>query len=274
MNYIIFRFDVSESEKELLLGLLSSLPFESFEEKTDQLDAYLPSDSVPIPEIEEALTPFRALVDFKHSISELENKNWNAVWEANFDPVLVDNFCAVRADFHEPIEHTTHEIQIRPKMAFGTGHHATTYMMIAQMAPIDFQNKTVLDYGCGTGILAVLARKLGASMVDAVDIEYPSYENTIEHVALNKVEPVHVIHGTLDDVPKKEYDVILANINRNVILNSLSTLYKMLKTSGILLISGILKKDQHILEEAIHLAQFSINNVEERSGWLCMQVQK
>ena len=167
-----------------------------------------------------------------------------------------------------------HELLINPKMAFGTGHHETTFLMMQRMADINFQGKKVLDYGCGTGILAILASKLGANPIDAVDIEEPSYHNTIENAQFNKVENINSIWGTLDHITASNYDIILANINRHVILNSLETLFEKLTINGHLLLSGILEEDGDLVLAAAKNAGFYMYQKHQRGNWLCLWVRK
>ena len=186
----------------------------------------------------------------KKFFRDVKGQNWNKEWEANFTPVLVDDFCAIRADFHPAFPDMEHQITINPKMAFGTGHHATTHMVIQLMRDINFEEKQVLDYGCGTGVLAILAAKMNANNIDAVDIEEPAFLNTLENVVKNGARGIEVYHGILDNVPTKQNHVILANINRNVILDSLKTLHDRMIPSGILITSGFLKEDEEKVRTA------------------------
>ena len=186
----------------------------------------------------------------------------------------MDDFVAVRADFHPNTEGVEFDLIVNPKMAFGTGHHETTYMMMQHMRSMNFKGKKVLDYGCGTGILAILASKLGAIDLEAVDIEEPSYENTIENCAINHVDTVKAICGILDDVPSHDFDVILANINRNIIIDSLDDLKSRLNTEGVLLISGFLKMDENTILQATNYAGFTHQKTLYRGNWLSMLLTK
>ena len=181
---------------------------------------------------------------------------------------------AVRADFHPNTEGVAFDLIINPKMAFGTGHHETTFMMLQQMRSMDFKGKKVLDYGCGTGILAILASKLGAIDLEAVDIELPSYENTLENCMINNVSNVQAICGVLDDVPSHNFDIILANINRNIIVDSLENLKNRLNTEGSLLISGFLKIDENTILQATNYARFTHLKTMQRGNWLSMLLIK
>ncbi len=242
MPYHTYHFAIPTDQRDLLLALLSALPFESFEEPETGLLAYLPP-SADRQEVERELDRLTGRPPFTYRVEAVPDRNWNEVWEANFQPIRVGGFCGIRAGIHPPMRNVRHEIVIDPEMAFGTGHHETTFLMIEGMEKIDFVGKTVLDYGCGTGILAILADRLGAAHVDAVDIEEAAYDSTRRNAERNEAGGVQAWHGTLEALPDNVYEVILANINRNVILDSLPALYKRLPRSGILLLSGILTVD-------------------------------
>ncbi len=256
--------------QEILLAFLEELPFHAFEEAPDGWKAY-PERAVSQEEIDSQLNALKARFPFEYSKEHIKGENWNAIWEAGFQPVLVGNYCGIRANFHPSFDTVKHEIIIHPKMAFGTGHHATTFMMIKMMESLDLAGKEVFDYGCGTGILAILAAQEGARIIDAVDIEEESYENTIENAAINQVAHIHTYLGTLDDVPSKEYDIILANINRNVILNSLDTLYGRLKPDSFLLVSGILQEDEDKVINRASTAGFKHLELIRKGDWSCLK---
>ncbi len=270
-NYVCSITGVEEKSEVIIAMLSELLPFEAFEEKEEGLDAYLSQD-VPPSAVEEDLKDLADRWGFSYHWRLLEDKNWNEAWEAAFEPVEVDDFCLVRADFHPANPNKTHDIIINPKMAFGTGHHETTYLMIRMMSSLNVDGKKVLDYGCGTGILAILAAKMGAQEVDAVDIEEAAFENTLENAQINNVFNIRAIHGNLKSIIEKDYDLILANINRNVILNSLSELQQKLRKNGVLLLSGILLQDEPLLLEELRKNKFTIVSRLEKGEWLCMKV--
>lgn len=273
MYNLCFSINCSDHQKDSLLALLSQLPFDGFEEKSGGIDAWL-NDSTQQNGVREQLATLQEIIPFKWEETQIEQQNWNAVWESNFTPVQVGQFCGLRAEFHPKFDDVKHDILIRPKQAFGTGHHATTYMMMQQMENLNFPNTKVLDYGCGTGVLAILAKMLGAKEVIGVDIEEPSYENTIENTTLNDIHDIDTRWGTLDDIPEGDFDIILANINRNVILESLPTLYTKLKKNAQLLLSGILLKDEPLVKKAVIDEGFSIGNSISRGDWVSMLVIK
>ena len=177
---MVYKSYTIESSSEILIGLLSAFPFESFEERENQIVGYISEEALDDDLISIIHTTINGFgVDY--TVEDIQPQNWNALWESSFDPVRIDNFCMVRADFHDADSKVKHDIIINPKLAFGTGHHETTYMMISAMEGLDMGSKSVFDYGCGTGVLAVLASKLDSDPIDAIDIENESYENTIEN---------------------------------------------------------------------------------------------
>jgi ribosomal protein L11 methyltransferase len=273
MNYLRYDLQASEDIAEILLAFLAELPFESFEMTEEGLAAFL-SEKNNWPQVESRLERLRENFPFEYRKSLLPGQNWNAVWESNFQPIVIDDFCAVRAEFHEPVSGVEHEIVIQPKMAFGTGHHETTRMMMRAMRELDLSGASVFDFGCGTGILAILAAKLGASQIEAVDIEWEAYENTLENLTRNGISGASVAHGSIESVASSQFDFILANINRNVLLNSLEALSRLLRDSGRLLISGFLDADAAVMREACQSAGFRICSELQEGTWLCWMLTK
>jgi len=256
---------VSETDAEILIAHLSNLGYEGFEETGDMLKAFINEAEFS----EDALSSLLESLKFTYNTELIEPRNWNEEWEKNFEPVIVDDFVAVRADFHQPITNVEREIIITPKMSFGTGHHATTFLMMQQMRQLDFTNKTVFDFGTGTGILAILAEKLGAKSVYAIDNDEWSIANAKENVARNNCAAITL---SLEDKPDINcmFDIILANINKNVILTYISELVKRLNKSGQLLVSGLLKEDEPDILQAAK--QLSLNHISTRheNKWICI----
>lgn len=274
MDYYAFSFSAAPESLEGLLGLLSELPFESFEEQESTLVAYLPA-SVHPESVQEGIDRIRELIPFDLTVERIAYQNWNEVWESNFSPIQVDTFCGIRAEFHPSFgDAVRHELVIQPRMAFGTGHHETTYMMIQIMETLPLPGARVLDYGSGTGILSILAHRLGAASVDALEIETIACENARENCSVNLAEAVRVIEGTLDVVSGNTYDIVLANINRHVLLESFGPLYDMLSPGGLLVISGIMHADREIIMSALEKAGFSVEAVREKGQWLAMQLRR
>lgn len=260
-------FSVTADQKDILIAELTESGFEGFEETENGLKAFIHAanyDEVVLKEI-----AGQQKVAFNKTI--IEETNWNQVWESNFSPVIVDDFVAIRANFHEPAKNVQHEIIITPKMSFGTGHHATTCMMIQQMREIEFGKATVFDFGTGTGILAILAEKSGAKKIVAMDNDDWSIENAEENIKRNNCRLIEIRKS---DTAKADelFDIILANINKNVILDNFSLLAGQVATGGTLLISGLLKQDEDdvfrkIDEYSLHLIQTSVRN-----NWLCLRI--
>lgn len=273
MNYWQYCITTEPRHVEILLAFLGELPFDTFEETESGFNAYLP-EKEDTATIETHLLAIQEKFPFRYEKVAIAYRNWNAEWEANFQPVKVDKFCGIRADFHPFMPDVKYEIVINPKMAFGTGHHDTTYMMIQAMRSLAFKSAKVLDYGTGTGILAILASKMGASIIDAVDIEREAYDNALENGQINNVDNIQVYHGTLDNILDNGYDIVLANINRNIILDSLAILAEKIKRNGVLLISGILKEDAPIMETFADDFRFTVDERYYRGDWACLKLLK
>lgn len=269
MDYYRYRFTIELPYLDMLVALLSRYPFDAFEEWECGLDAFIPADQAP-QDFDEFCREIRGYVNTDIEYTFLPSQNWNAVWESNFQPVMVDDFCGVRAEFHAPLEGVRHELVIQPRMAFGTGHHATTEMMLRAMQHLPFAGARVLDFGCGTGILAILAAQLGAAHIDAVDIEEESCQNTINNAARNGAPHIRTYCGELNAVPPGQYDIVLANINRHVLLQYMSDMACRLFPGGVLLLSGILQEDEPLISAAAHDAGLSLENQFQKEDWICM----
>ncbi|MEY3321724.1 MAG: hypothetical protein RLZZ417_1307 [Bacteroidota bacterium] len=269
MNYYRFCFSFDENtDGEILLAMLGNYPFEVFEEDSGLINAFLPGNISP-ESLFEDLTTLALSFPFSYEVENLPEENWNIQWESNFSPIKINDFCYVRADFHPPVLGFKHELVITPRMAFGTGHHETTFMMMEAMESIHFKDKQVFDFGCGTGILAILASKLGARKVIALDIEEPAVENSIENAKLNGVgAQMEVFGGDLNAVSLADQDIILANINRNVILDELPTLKKQLSSSGFLLISGILWTDWELITNMTESLELNLISKKRKGDWM------
>lgn len=251
---------------EILIAQLSDIGFDGFEERENELDAFIPEENYHADSLNELIKENN--VDFTKNI--IKPENWNRLWESNFHPVIVDDFVAVRADFHEPVTTVKHEIIITPKMSFGTGHHATTKMMMEQMRDIDFNEKKVFDFGTGTGILAILADKSGASSVTAIDNDEWSINNAGENFQKNNC---HKINLQLSDRPVSDqtFDIILANITKNIILENFRFLSGQLNKNGILVLSGLLEDDEKDISEAGKKYSLRQELRLKEGNWLCMR---
>lgn len=267
-DYLAFHFPLADERRDWLLALLEDLPFEGFEETDDQLLAFLPASAMT-PALEAAVNDITAQFDLSWYTRLIPYTNWNAEWEASFQPVKVGSFAGVRAAFHPPMADVRYELVIQPKMAFGTGHHATTWLMMQAMESLPWQGASVLDFGCGTGILAILAAQLGAASVHGVDIEREAYENALENMAINATPDLCIYEGELTAVPAGlMFNIILANINRNVILQTLPSLYQKMLPGGHLLVSGILADDRDLVVTAAQQAGFALLDEKGREQWM------
>jgi ribosomal protein L11 methyltransferase len=260
--------DISPAQSEMLIALLNEAGFEGFEEGDHYLKAFIAPaafDEIAVKSIAEGLHA-------RFSKTVIGETNWNQVWESNFSPVVIDGFVAIRAGFHASFENSVeHEIIITPKMSFGTGHHATTYMMIEQMKEIGFANKSVLDFGTGTGILAILAAKLGAARILALDHDEWSITNCRENILQNNAAPVEVKKAGSAQLGE-QFDIILANINKNVILDNLSVLVQQLAPGGVLVISGLLNTDEEEILEGAKKEGLQLLQRMMRDNWLSMKL--
>ena len=257
--------NVTEGNNDVIIALLAEIGFDGFDESDSSLKAYINKSRY----YEAELNTITNLYSFSYTVNELPPQNWNALWESNFEPVVVDDFVAVRAHFHEPIKKVQYEIIITPKMSFGTGHHATTTMMIQQMHDINFSGKSVFDFGTGTGILAILAEKLGAAEVLAVDNDEWSIENSKENIEQNECRNIRIeLAGSA--AVNNTFDVILANINRNVILENMAILYDRLNANGHLLLSGLLKEDESIILSKASLYPLQHRNTRQLGQWISL----
>ena len=241
MNYkeLIFTLIISEDfHRDLLIDSLAQIGFETFEEMDLGFKAYIPSSNFNQDILDSTLSEYIGMFSFSYEINLIPHKNWNEVWESNFQPLVIGNQCYVRATFHQPRPEIKYEIIIDPKMAFGTGHHQTTSMMIELMLEENFNDKKILDMGCGTGILAILAQKLGAEDILAIDYDSLCFDSTSENSKLNQTTKIKVLCGSRDVIPDEKFDVVLANINRNILLDQIERYAEVLSAKGYLFLSG------------------------------------
>ncbi len=268
-QYVGYTFTVSPLVPgvEILIAQLAQVGFESFVESEEGVAAYIQSADWQ----EDILHNIQILASTEFSISftqeHIKQTNWNAVWESNFNPIVVDDRCMVRAPFHEASS-CEYDLVIEPKMSFGTGHHATTHMMIQHILENDWRDKKVLDMGCGTSVLAILAKKRGAAAVDAIDIDSWCYENSLENIKRNNCPDINVEMGDVDLLAGRQYDSIIANINRNILIAQMSSYASCLRENGELYLSGFLEQDleQIKLECNKHGGRFVQHK--QREGWI------
>jgi ribosomal protein L11 methyltransferase len=265
-NYIQVSIAVQPGERaEIVLAILAANGFEGFEETAEGLKAFIVQTDFD----EAILRELLAAHHLEYSLQTIEQQNWNAQWESGFEPVRVNDFAAIRASFHAPCAGVEHEVIITPKMSFGTGHHATTYMMVEQMEQINFAEKSVLDFGTGTGVLAILAEKMGASSILGIDNDDWSITNTIENLEANGCH--HTRAEKAEAVPiEQQFDIILANINLNVITASLLAIVKACKPGAKVLLSGFLAADVAVLVPLLEAHLFQKVEIFERNNWRCI----
>jgi ribosomal protein L11 methyltransferase len=246
LAYLEFVFNIETKEdyqRDLLINALGEAGFDTFEETPGGFNAYIKSSEFNEDDFNNALLPYKEIYSFSWEQNQVAQKNWNEVWESNFEPLYIKERCYVRATFHQPKPEYPLEIIIDPKMSFGTGHHQTTTMMMEFIMEEDFSNKRVLDMGAGTGILAILAYKVGATDITAIDYDPICYDSIIENSRLNHTPLNQILCGSKEVIPEKEFDIILANINRNILLDQFGRYSEVLSPRGELYISGFYEAD-------------------------------
>ncbi|MVN22343.1 50S ribosomal protein L11 methyltransferase [Mucilaginibacter arboris] len=272
MNYIELLFTTifqDEYQQDLLMNELAEAGCDTFEEVDFGFKAYLPAAFFNKEKLDERLETFHDMLTFSYEVNLIPQKNWNAVWESNFQPIQIKDQVWVRATFHEPRPDFPFEIVIDPKMAFGTGHHQTTSTMMDFMLDTVFTGKKVLDMGCGTGILAVLAAKKGATEIVAIDYDLVCYESTVENAALNHVKDMRILCGSKEAIPEEQFDIILANINRNILLDQMETYQRSLKPGGLLFLSGFYEDpDLDILKAKASQYQLRYLEHKKNQNWV------
>lgn len=274
MNYTQYVFIVTPPEPgtDILIALLGELGFESFVQTDVGFEAYIHSENKVETDIN--LLSFDDFT-FNYKKYEIPKTNWNEEWEKNFHPVFVDDLVCIRAHFHEPQSQVKFDIIITPKMSFGTGHHDTTWLMSKTMFDIPLKNARVLDMGCGTGILAILAKLLGARTVMGIDIDDWSIENSIENAEINQISDIEFKKGDVSLLPKTpQFDTILANINKNVLKNDMASYYQCLNNDGYLLLSGFFTADVEELRALATSIGFKFEQNFNKNEWAVIKLKK
>ncbi len=278
MNYLEFTIPLGQSHNcdsdeifaDILTAELGELEFESFVTEGKYLKCYIQKDLWNE-------TNFKAndfLVDIEKEINEIEQQNWNAEWEKSFSPIIVEDKCIIRASFQAVPDNIIYDIVIDPKMSFGTGHHETTYLMCSFLMDEEVANKKVLDMGCGTGILAILAAKKGATYIEAIDIDNWAYTNTLENITNNNTEEIIVKEGGAEKIGTENFDVILANINRNILLMDMDKYAAKLIKGGVLFLSGFYEQDVEVLAAKAQELGLEILDKKVKNHWTSLKLEK
>lgn len=275
-NYIKLSVTGADNEElsEILIAELAEADFESFDEAEGIINAYIQENNYNSQSVEEIFKQeiFSLL---KYSVTEIKAENWNSVWESNFEPVVIGEECIIYAAFHNNLPDAKYKIEINPKMTFGTGHHETTHLCSEAILNIDVKGKQVLDMGCGTGILGILAALKGASHITAIDNDLIAVENAVENAQLNNVDSImEIFEGNGSSIEGKQFDVIIANINRNVLLNDMENYVKSLNKGGILILSGFYKEDIALLEETAASLGLVKNKEACKNRWAMLQLNE
>ncbi len=276
MNYIEVEFSLEPllPAREVLIYELAELEYESFVNTAKGIKAYIPKVDFDEDAFQDLHTWKMGGLNFTYRVREIEQINWNKKWEEEFNPILFGEHCLIRAPFHAPAEGKIMDVIIAPKMSFGTGHHPTTYLMVDQLFQLSLEGKDVLDMGCGTAILAIIAKKRGAQRVWGIDIEDFAYENALENVKLNDTEDIIVYKGGVEQIENESFHVILANINRNVLVDDMDAYVRALKQGGRLYLSGFYTTDIDILSHQAIKLGLVFEEKKEREGWALLSFKK
>ncbi len=273
MESSIITVQCQEDFRDILIAEFSEIGYDAFMENEEGFKASIDYESVDNQDIEQIKKKYQEISAFNYQLQKAEKKNWNKEWESSYDPIFVDNKCVVRASFHNLEKRYPFEIIINPKMSFGTGHHATTFMMLKQQLAIDHHNKTVLDVGCGTGILSIMAYLLGASRLYACDIDSWCIENSNENFLLNNCQAVDIRLGEVNQF-KITADLIIANINRNVLLNDMTNYFNMLNSEGQLLMSGFYQEDNDVIVKKAKSLGLILETATTKNQWSSLLFKK
>lgn len=274
MDYVEVNFIIENAspEMEILIAQLAEIGYDSFMESDEGLLAYIPINSFNESQLNELVDSSQS--QLKYDFKTIKDQNWNEVWESNYDPVNIKDQVYIRAPFHESNQDIKYEILVDPKMSFGTAHHETTSLMIEMMLVEEMSGRTVLDMGCGTGILAIFAEMNGATKIDAIDFDEWAYNNSLENIVKNNCENISVHLGDANVIKAVEYEYILANINRNVLLKDISVYATHLVKNGILLLSGFYTEDVELIESVANENNLSLEHKLVKNNWVAARFVK
>lgn len=278
MQYIKVTFSftaIEEYQQDLLISDLAEIGFNTFEDTENGFAAFIDLDSYALENLTAVLDSYKEELEITYAVTEIAAENWNEEWEKNFEPLIIDEQCYVRATFHQPQPQYQYEIVIDPKMAFGTGHHQTTTMMMQYILATDVQGKNILDMGCGTGILAILAAKKDAASLVAIDNDDVCYLSTLENSELNGITNLTAACGGKETIPQQTFDIILANINRNILLDQIPTYSGVLASGGSIFFSGFYETpDLDMIKAACEALQIRYVDHKKIGEWVAAQFKK
>jgi ribosomal protein L11 methyltransferase len=276
MEYIEIdiRLKLVNPYAEIFIARLNEIKYESFSTDAGGLKAYIRFDLFNKEKLTEIVNDISSFTKIDLSINAIKKENWNADWENNYSPVHINKDCVIRAHFHDRFPNIEHEIIITPKMSFGTGHHETTFLVMNQIFELNLEGKQVLDIGSGTGVLSILASKLGAKKIVGIDIDKWAYENAIENSKLNNISNIQFIEGTAESIGKKMYDVVLANINRNIILADIQKYTRAMRPKSDMILSGFLKQDVKIILNKIKQLKFNLVASKNKNKWQMLHLRR
>ena len=278
MSYIQIYFSIDSEEdyiSDVLASELAEIGFESFERINEGVIAYIPRKLFKESALIDLIEGFPFEVDIKYKINIIEPKNWNEEWEKNyFEPIVIGNECVIHSSFHKNVPKAKYDIVIDPKMSFGTGHHETTSLMIEEILKMNPENKRILDMGCGTAVLAILAAMRGSNDILAIDIDEWCTENSAENIELNKVDGIEIKLGGAELLSGLKFDIILANINRNILLADMEKYAVCLSAGGKLFMSGFYKEDIPLIEAEANRNNLNLNGFMEKNNWVAVETEK
>ncbi|MCG8412560.1 MAG: 50S ribosomal protein L11 methyltransferase [Bacteroidales bacterium] len=278
MDYIELRCKIAAKDvrtiSDILIAELNEIGYESYDETEEGVNAYILEKFFDLEKVNQLQANQIADTDIVYEWEVIETQNWNEVWESNFEPIVVEQKCIIRAPFHTNTPKCEYEIIIEPKMSFGTGHHETTFLMLKTILDLDLQGKNVLDMGCGTGVLAILAKLKGATDITAIDIDEWAYNNAVENVQKNNCSDIKVLQGDASLLTNQQFDVIIANINRNILMDDIKNYAKVLKSGGVLLLSGLYDKDLPMIKTETDTNRLDYISHIEKNSWIAARFTK
>jgi len=272
--FVNFNRGISEEEAEIVVAHLGQTTFESFQTEEEGVKAYIQDTERNTTEIQDILSALEKLYQFKVEEKEIQDTNWNEQWEKDYEPVFVNDICVIRAPFHNIKPLPEYDIIIEPKMAFGTGHHETTFLISDFLFSLPIKNKEICDAGTGSGVLSIIASKLKAKHIFAYDIDEWSYNNTKENLKINKIQNVTIQQGDVSLIKNKTFDLILANINRNILLNDVKAFSESLSSKGTLIVSGFYAQDLPIIIKEFEKNNLKLDTFKNKNNWIAAVFKK